>query len=243
MDVKDKVAVITGASKGIGRQTALTLAQAGAHVAIAARDAKLLGNVAGQVKQTGRDAMVFPGDMSVEEEIQDFLKKTIAYFGKIDILVNNAGVGYFAPVAELSTRHWDEMFAVNVRAVFILTREALPYLRQAGEAVIVNVISISGKHAFAGGSGYGATKHALLGFTRSLMFEERRNGLRVLALCPGSVETEFFANPLTRHMAPEPDSALQPEDIADTILHMIRLPYRATISEIDIRPSNPKARA
>ncbi|MFC2156003.1 SDR family oxidoreductase, partial [Acidobacteriota bacterium] len=113
---------------------------------------------------------------------------------------------------------------------------------QAGEAVIVNVISIAGKNAFAGSGGYGATKHALLGFTRSLMFEERRNGIRVLALCPGSVETEFFDNPLTRHIAPVPGSALQPEDIADTVLHMIRLPQRATISEIDIRPSDPTPR-
>lgn len=237
MDLKDKVAVVTGAGKGIGRQTALSLAQAGAHVAISARSKDLLEDVAGQVEQTGREALVFAADMSDEQNIKAFIDKTVEHFGRIDILVNNAGVGYFAPIAEFPTDKWDEMFNLDVRAVFLLTREALPYLRKAGEADIVNVVSLSGKHAFAGGGGYGAAKHALLGFTRCLMFEERDNGIRVLALCPGSVDTDFFDNPLTRHMAPEPGRAMQPEDIADTILHMIRLPYRATISEIDIRPS------
>lgn len=240
MDLKDKVAVVTGASKGIGRQTALSLAQAGAHVAISARSKDLLEEAAGQIEQIGRKVLIFAGDMSDEKNIKTFTKKTVDHFGKIDILVNNAGVGYFAPIAEFPTEKWDEMFSIDVRAVFLLTRETLPYLRKAGEAVVVNVISLAGKHAFAGGGGYSAAKHALLGFTRCLMFEERNNGIRVLALCPGSVDTEFFDNPLTRHMAPQPGRAMEPEDIADTILHMIRLPQRATISELDLRPSNPR---
>jgi 3-oxoacyl-[acyl-carrier protein] reductase len=134
------------------------------------------------------------------------------------------------------------MFNLNVRGLFIATREALPYLRKPGEAVIVNVVSLAGKNAFASGGGYAATKHAVLGFSRCLMLEERKNGIRVLAICPGSVDTHFFQDqqgPEENKMKPNLEKVLKPGDIADTILHMIRMPQRAMISEVDIRPSNP----
>ncbi len=239
MNLKGKVAVISGASKGIGKQTALALAQAGADVAISARSKDLLEEVAAQVGQAGREALVFPGDMSVEREIGEFVTKAADHFGRLDILVNNAGLGYFAPVAELTTGQWDQMFNLNVRGVFLLTREALPHLRKAGESVIVNIVSLSGKNNFAGGGGYAASKHAVLGFSRCLMLEERKNGIRVLAICPGSVDTGFFDVDAEGMMKPNLEKALKTEDIADTILHMIRLPQRALISEIDIRPALP----
>jgi NADP-dependent 3-hydroxy acid dehydrogenase YdfG len=239
MDIKDKVAVVTGASKGIGRQTALALAGAGADVAISARSKDLLEEVAAEIQKTGRKAFVFPGDMSKEEDIKGFIKQTAERFGKIDILVNNAGLGYFHPIAEMSTALWDQMFNLNVRGVFIATREALPHLRKPGEAVIVNIVSLAGKNAFAGGGGYTGTKHALLAFSRCLMLEERKNGIRVLALCPGSVDTYFFDSQTGNPLKPSLEKSLRPEDIASTILHMIRMPQRAMISEVDIRPSNP----
>ena len=237
MELKDKTAVVTGASKGIGRQTALDLAKAGADVAIAARSKDLLDTLAAEIEETGRKAFVFVGDMSVEEDIRAFIRQTADTFGRIDILVNNAGIGYFQPVAEMSTRDWDEMFNLNVRGLFIATREALPYLRKAGEAAIINVASLAGKNAFVNGGGYAATKHAVLGFSRCLMLEERKNGIRVLAICPGSVTTNF-ADHQPGLLASE-KKALKPSDISGTILHTLRLPQHAMISEIDIRPSNP----
>ncbi len=239
LELNDKVAVVTGASRGIGRQIALAFAEAGAHVAVAARSRNPLEKVAVQIEQTGRKALLFVGDISKEKEIRDFIQKTMALFGKIDILVNNAGVGYFAPAAELSTARWDEMFNLNVRGAFLMTREALPYLRKSGDAVVVNLVSLAGKNAFIGGSGYAASKHALLGFSRCLMLEERKNGIRVLAVCPGSVDTHFFDNSRSQDLAPSPEKMLKPQDIAQTILHMIQLPQRAMVSEIDIRPANP----
>jgi 3-oxoacyl-[acyl-carrier protein] reductase len=134
------------------------------------------------------------------------------------------------------------MFNLNVRGFFIATREALPYLRKQGEGVIVNVVSLAGKNAFVGGGGYAASKHAVLGFTRCLMLEERKNGIRGLAICPGSVDTYFFQvqqGPGETRMTPNLEKVLKSGDIADTILHMIRMPQRALISEVDIRPSNP----
>jgi 3-oxoacyl-[acyl-carrier protein] reductase len=242
MNIKDKVAVITGASKGIGRSVALAMASAGADVAISARSTDLLESLADEIKETGRQAFVFAGNMAVEKEIQQFIKNAAEHFGRMDILVNNAGLGHFFTVTELTTDLWDEMFNVNVRGLFIATREALPYLRMAGESVIVNITSLAGKNAFVGGTGYAASKHAVLGFSRCLMLEERKNGVRVLAICPGSVDTSFFDRLKNeKHMMPPPnlENALRPDDIASTILHMVQLPQRAMISEVDIRPSNP----
>jgi 3-oxoacyl-[acyl-carrier protein] reductase len=242
MTIKDKVAVVTGASKGIGRQIALALAAEGADLAISARSSKLLESLANEIKNTGGKALVFTGDMSKEAEIQNFIKQTADHFGRIDILVNNAGVGHFYPVVRMPTEIWDEMFNLNVRGLFITTREALHFLRESGEAVIANVVSLAGKNSFANGGGYTATKHAVLAFSRCLMLEERKNGIRVLAICPGSVDTHFFQDqqgPEENKMRPNLEKILKPEDIADTIIHMILMPQRAMISEVDIRPSNP----
>ena len=126
----------------------------------------------------------------------------------------------------------------KVRGLFIATREALPHLRDAGESVVVNVASLAGKNAFVNGGGYAATKHAVVGFSRCLMLEERKNGIRVLTICPGSVATNFFDD---HHdtFDPKRERILQSEDVAESIIHMIKLPQRAMVSEIDIRPSNP----
>ncbi len=238
MDIKNKIACITGASKGIGKATALSLARAGASISISARTKDLLEMTAEEARSLGAKVLAYPGDMSNEPEIKNFIAQTIRELGGLDILVNNAGFGHFHPIAEFPTKDWDEMFNLNVRGLFISTREALPYLRKAGESVVVNVVSLAGKNAFINGGGYAATKHAVLGFSRCLMLEERKNGIRVLAVCPGSVATNFFD---THHdtFDPKKDRILRAEDVAESILDMIRLPQRAMVSEIDIRPTNP----
>jgi short-subunit dehydrogenase len=238
MELKNKVACITGASKGIGRATALALAREGAALAISARGQEQLEAVAAAARALGVPVYNHPGDMSVEREIKSFITGAKKALGSIDILINNAGFGHFQPIADFSTKDWDEMFNLNVRGVFIATREALPFLRQAGESAVINVVSLAGKNAFVNGGGYAATKHALLGFSRCLMLEERKNGVRVLALCPGSVATNFFDN---HHETfdPKRERILRPEDVAESIIHMLKLPQRAMVSEIDIRPSDP----
>jgi 3-oxoacyl-[acyl-carrier protein] reductase len=238
MELEGKVAIVTGASKGIGRATALALAKEGVNVAISARNRNLLEEVAAEIGKFGCKSIFFVGDMGVEKDIQKFIQIVADKFGKIDILVNNAGVGHFHPITELSTEHWDEMFNLNVRGTFITCREALPLLREAKASVIVNIVSLAGKNAFVSGGGYAASKHAVLGFSRCLMLEERKNGVRVLAVCPGSVDTNFF-DAQKSSLNPNLQTALKPEDIADSIIHMIQLPQRAMLSELDIRPSNP----
>ncbi|MGD9487800.1 MAG: SDR family oxidoreductase [Calditrichaceae bacterium] len=238
MKIQDKIALVTGASKGIGKSIALALAEEGAKIAISARGAKSLSETSAMLKDKGASVIDYTGDMSREDDIRNFVKKTVDAFGGVDILINNAGLGYFSSVAEMPTDKWDEMFNLNVRGLFLSTREALPYLRKSGESVIVNIASLAGRNAFIGGGGYAATKHAVIGFSRCLMLEERKNGIRVLAICPGSVDTEFFND---ENNTPEPrrNNILRPEDVAESVLHMIKMPQRAMVSEIDIRPSNP----
>ncbi len=238
MQIQDKIALVTGASKGIGRSIAIALAEEGAKIAISARGAKSLSETSAMLKDKGARVIDYTGDMSREDDIRSFVKKTVNAFGGVDILINNAGLGYFSSVAEMPTDKWDEMFNLNVRGLFLSTREALPYLRKSGESVIVNIASLAGRNAFIGGGGYAATKHAVIGFSRCLMLEERKNGIRVLAICPGSVDTEFFND---ENNTPEPrrNNILRPEDVAESVLHMIKMPQRAMVSEIDIRPSNP----
>ena len=238
MDIKNKVACITGASKGIGKATALAFAHEGASIAISARSGAMLEETADEARRMGVKVFSFAGDMSVEEEIKSFIEQTKQTLGGLDILVNNAGFGHFHTIAEFPTQDWDEMFNLNVRGLFIATREALPHLRDAGESVVVNVASLAGKNAFVNGGGYAATKHAVVGFSRCLMLEERKNGVRVLAICPGSVATNFFDDHHGK-FDPKKEHILQSEDVAESIIHMIKLPQRAMVSEIDIRPSNP----
>lgn len=236
MDLKNKVAIITGASKGIGRELALELAAAGVKVALSARSEKLLQQVEKDIVASGGEAIIFAGDMSVESQIKAFVQQSVTHFGTLDILINNAGLGRFAPVYELSTADWDAMFDLNVRGLFLATRESLPHLRAAGESAVVNISSLAGKNAFVGGGGYAATKHAVMGFSRCLMLEERKNGVRVLAICPGSVATDFSPNstdPKRRKRI------LQAQDVAASVLHMLKMPQNAMVSEIDIRPTNP----
>ena len=238
MDIKKKVAIVTGASKGIGRSTALALAKKGAALVLAARTGSLLQEIAGEVSKDGVEALAVPTDLTDETQIKNLVRKTLERFGRIDIVINNAGLGHFHTVADFPTGSWDEMFNLNLRGLFILTRECIPALRKAGESVVVNVASLAGKNSFVNGSGYAATKHALIGFSRCLMLEERKNGMRVLVICPGSVDTRFSGS-RKEDQDSRRDWKLHPEDVASGIIHMIELPQRAMISEIDIRPSNP----
>jgi NADP-dependent 3-hydroxy acid dehydrogenase YdfG len=159
--------------------------------------------------------------------------RTVSAFGGLDILVNNAGVGVFRPVAELTVEEFDRMWEINVRAVFVATRAALPHLRKSRNGAVVNIASLAGKNTFAGGAGYAATKWALRGFAGCLMLEVRNEHIRVVTICPGSVDTTFSSGGRRGEHIP------QPEDVADAVLFAVTAPRRTMISEIDIRPTRP----
>lgn len=237
MKLSNKIAVITGAGKGIGRAAAEMFLREGASVVLNSRTKADLDKFVKENSTYKNKILTVPGDISDESVIKKVIKKTIDNFKQIDVLVNNAGFGIFDDFVKSTNKDFDDMFNTNVRAAYILTRDFLPYMIKRKEGTIINIASLSGKNGVPGGAIYSATKHALMGLSRSIMFEVRKQGIRVIAICPGSVDTKFF-----RRTASElkNESMLTPDDIADTILYAATLPPNATVNEIEIRPANPK---
>ncbi len=238
MDLKNKVALITGAGRGIGRAIALALAQEGSKLALAARNQQELESVAQEIRALKTEALIIPTDVRDDKQVREMIVKTVDHYGALHVLVNNAGLGHFKTVAEMKTAEWDDMFAVNLRGVFLATNAAIPHLRQAKESFVINLASLAGKNTFVNGGGYAATKWGLRAFSQCLMLEERQYGVRVLVVCPGSVDTGFATGRTgSPHSAKK--EIIRPEDVAATIVMSIKMPQRTMVSEIDIRPTNP----
>lgn len=233
----DQTALVTGATEGIGRATAFALGRAGFRVGVCARTAAKLDALVRELRAAGMEAAGRTGDVGAEADAAGIVAEVERRLGPVDVLVNNAGVLIGRRIEELSLADWDATMATNVRALFLLTRLVLPGMRERRRGAIVNVASLAGKTGFVGGTAYAASKHAVLGFSRSLMLEVRSDNVRVVAVCPGSVATAMLQDqPL---LPSNRDKILTPEDVAETILHAVRLPPRAVVSEVDIRPTNP----
>jgi 3-oxoacyl-[acyl-carrier protein] reductase len=231
------IALVTGATLGIGRATAFALGRAGYRVGVCARTAARVDALLRDLGAEGIEAAGRAADVSHPADVQALVALVSRSLGPVDTLINNAGIARLRPFAELSLEDWDATMATNVRSLYLVTREVLPGMRARKHGFIVNVASLAGKNAFVGGSAYVASKHAVLGFSKTLMLEVRKDGVRVMAVCPGSVDT-----PLMRDQSvlnPNRDSILKPEDVAQAILDALRMPPRALLSEIDIRPANP----
>lgn len=230
-------ALVTGATEGIGRATAFALGRAGYRVGVCARTAAKVDTLLSDLRTAGITAAGRAADVGNPESVRALIQSVTTELGPVDTLVNNAGIAIFRPFSELTLDDWDATMATNLRSLFLVTREVLPGMRERKEGVIVNMASLAGKNPIAGGTAYVASKHAVLGFSRSLMLEVRKDGVRVLAICPGSVDTALIRN--VRRPAESAGDMLQPEDVAQAILDALRMPARALVSEIDIRPSNP----
>ncbi|MCL4509693.1 MAG: SDR family NAD(P)-dependent oxidoreductase [Bacteroidetes bacterium] len=237
MKLKDKVAIITGASKGIGKSISEYYAQEGAKLVLSARSGGMPNELKEKLKSKGTEAVTVVADMTKESDIINLVTTASQSFGRIDILVNNAGFGLFKPVVETQTEDFDLLFSVNMRGVFIATREVLPYMIKQNDGVIINIVSLAGKNAVENGALYAATKWAMLGFGKSLMLEVRKYNIRVISICPGSVDTDFSPGSSSR---PNRDKILKPDDVAEAAVLAASLPARAMMSEIELRPTNPK---
>jgi 3-oxoacyl-[acyl-carrier protein] reductase len=230
-------ALITGATEGIGRATAFALGRAGYRVGVCARTESKVRQLVKLLKAAGIEAAGAAADVGDAGQTARMVEGITRDLGDIDVLVNNAGILIARPFEELTLEEWDATMSTNVRSLFLVTRAVLPGMRQRKQGSIVNVASLAGRNGFAGGTAYTASKHAVLGFSRSLMLEVRKDNVRVIAICPGSVDTSLLKEqPMLKS---EPSRILQPEEVADTILHTLRLPERAMVSELDIRPTNP----
>jgi 3-oxoacyl-[acyl-carrier protein] reductase len=229
-------ALITGATEGIGRATAFALGRAGYAVGVCARTPSKLRALLDDLADAQITAAGHPADVGVASDVAGFIAAT-ASLGPVDLLVNNAGVAILKPFDQMTLDDWDTTMATNLRSMYLVTHAVLPGMRARKRGTIVNISSLAGRNGFAGGTAYCASKHAVLGFSRALMMEVRKEGVRVIAICPGSVDTPLIRNQGT--LKPNMETILQAEDVADAVLAAVLLPERATVSELDIRPSNP----
>jgi NADP-dependent 3-hydroxy acid dehydrogenase YdfG len=229
---KGKIALITGASRGIGLAIARSLAGLGAKVALCARDPKRLEAAAAGLKQAGASVVAIPADVRGANEIAALVRETEQSLGPIEILVNNAGIGYFAPVQEASEANWDAVLDTNLKAVFLLSKAVAPGMIQRRGGHIINIGSLSGKSAFAGGAIYCASKWGLLGLTQCVAEDLRPYGVRVSAVLPGSVATDF-----SLHTGKDTSKMLQPEDVAHAVESIVTQAPQSFISEVLIRPA------
>jgi 3-oxoacyl-[acyl-carrier protein] reductase len=237
MDLTNRLAVVTGATEGIGRAIAVALGGAGAKVAICARTASKVDATVAALREAGCDAIGRACDVADPAAVRALADFVGRERGDAAVLVNNAGIGRFASFETLTLEDWDETIAVNLRSLYLVTRAFLPGLVRASPSSIVNLASLAGRNGFEGGTAYCASKHAVLGFSKALMLEVRKRGLRVIAVCPGSVATPFMDK--QARMRPNRERILTAEDVAQTVLATLTLSDRAMVSEIDIRPTNP----
>jgi len=232
-----EVVIVTGSNRGIGKGIAAKFAREGYDIALFGRDIKSLKDSENELKQFGAEIISFSGDVADESFVNTSVHKVEEKFGKIDHLINNAGLGIFNNLADAKLDDFKKQIDTNVYGVFNFSKAVLPGMMERKSGSIINIASLAGKNAFPGGSMYSASKHAVLGLTRCLMLEAREFNIRVAAVCPGSVNTEFN---FSSSMKPNRDKVLQVEDVADSVFAIIQLPVRALISEIDLRPTNPK---
>src|SRR5688500_15396526 len=186
------VALVTGATAGIGRATAFALGRAGFRVGVCARTAGPVDALVAELRAEGITAAGRPADVGQAEAVEALVKALTAELGPVDTLINNAGIAIFRPLTLLSVEEWDATMATNLRSLFLVTKAVLPGMLERKSGIIVNVASLAGKNPLAGGTAYAASKHAVLGFSKSLMLEVRKQGVRVVAICPGSVNNALI---------------------------------------------------
>jgi len=227
-----KVAIVTGASRGIGRAVSVALAQEAATVVLAARSIRKLQETADKVTEAGGKAEIVVTELTDEESIKNLVKVTSEKFSRLDILVNNAGVTHSAGLEQTTIEDWERCMQINARAPFILCREALPLLKKSQAGYIINIASVVGVKGYPLQSAYTSSKHALRGMTISLAEELKGSNIRVHLLCPGGVDTE-----LVQKVRPDikKDELMQPEEIAELVLYLVTHKGNAVIDELHIR--------
>jgi NAD(P)-dependent dehydrogenase (short-subunit alcohol dehydrogenase family) len=230
--LEGKVAIVTGAGRGIGRAVSVALAQEAATVVLAARSIRELQNTADMVSQAGGKSQTVVTELTEERSIKNLVKVTGEKFGRLDILVNNAGVTHSARLEETLTEDWERCLFINARAPFILCREALPLLKKSQAAHIINIASVVGVKGYPLQSAYTASKHALRGMTISLAEELRGSNVRVHLLCPGGVDTD-----MVDRVRPDiaKDELIKPEEIAELVLYLVTHKGNAVVDELRIR--------
>jgi NAD(P)-dependent dehydrogenase (short-subunit alcohol dehydrogenase family) len=227
-----QVALITGSSRGIGLAIARRLGQMGARVSLCARKKTDLDRAAADLRAAGIEVLAVPTDVTRPDEVSRLVSETQRSLGAVDILVNNAGIGIFGPFYHQTEADWNSVLDTNLKSVFLTSRAAAPEMIRRKSGHIINISSLAGKSTFANGAIYCASKWALLGLTGCMAEDLRAHGVRVSAICPGSVATEF-----SPHAGKDPSRMLQPDDVAHAVAALVTQSPGSFISEVHIRPT------
>lgn len=230
--LKDKVILITGASKGIGRALAVHAAQQGAKLALIARSKSELTWVQKNCQAEGAACLVFVGSVSSEKLVHEVIQTVLATFGSIDFMINNAGFGVFGATESYSAEVWSDVYDTNVKGTFLFSKAVLPAMKAAGHGHIINIASDVAKRVFDGGSLYCSSKFAQDAFSMALRKEVRKFGIKVSVVYSGLVDTSFHPNP----NSPEKQSWLTDNDMAQSILFVMTQPAHVVIDELMIHP-------
>lgn len=236
-DLRGRVAIVTGSTKGIGLAVVEALLEAGASAVVSSRTKKEVERVVSELEEGSPDR-VWGRECDVRDPsaCQELVDAAVERFGRLDILVNNAGIGRFAPVPEMSLDDWSSVIETNLNGVFYCSRAALPHLSESGDGWVVNIGSLAGRNTFAGGAAYNASKFGLVGLTEAMMLDVRHDDVRVSLIMPGSVETRFSG----RDPEGSPRSwAQRPEDVALAVMGLLQQPSRTHVSRVEMRPSQP----
>jgi len=229
-----KIAIVTGGTRGIGRAIAERLLHEGAAVAVCSRSSANVQSFVKEFVATAGDRVLGEAaDVSKLNDVEQFFSKVDARFGGLDFVINNAGIGVFKSVADLTPEEWHRTIDLNLSGVFYASHAALPRLRKRGSGYIINISSLAGKNAFAGGAAYNASKFGLNGFSEAMMLDHRYDNVRVSYIMPGSVDTDFGAP------GERASWRIQPEDVAEVVMMLLRMPPRTLVSRVEIRPTKP----
>jgi NADP-dependent 3-hydroxy acid dehydrogenase YdfG len=233
-----KVVLITGASSGIGRASALALAQEGAYLVLSARRENRLQELAAAVQKAGGSSVIVTGDASEEETARRCVAAALETFGHLDILINNVGVGNYKNLVDTSAADYDEMMDSNVRSTFLFTRYSVPVMIKQASGTVLMISSMAGKYGFPGEAVYCATKFAQVGFAQALDKELRPHGIKVGVICPGGTKTEFALGKGRTEQGVASSGMLEPEDVAGAVLLACKQSPNARIIEIQMRTMN-----
>ncbi len=228
IDLKDKVCIVTGASRGIGKAIALRLAREGSRVELVARSRAALAELArGQPTLTAHVC-----DVTVPAEVETTVATILASRGRVDVLVNNAGIGVFGPLESTSYEDFRRVLEVNAGGTFLFAKAVLPAMKMQAAGDIINMSSVVGSKGYPEQTAYGASKHAVLGFTKALAAEVHDQGVRVRSICPGGVDTDMAGQ-----ARPDLDrsSLIRPEDVAEAVVYLLTAPPTAVVDNLNLR--------
>lgn len=234
MKIKDKVAYITGGSKGIGYGVAKFLLDKGMKVAITSRSLKAAQDAAAMISRDDTKILALESNVASYVSEQKAVQSVIEHFGKLDVLIANAGVGHFAPIDTLTEEEWKDTIDTNLTGVFNSVKASIEALKKS-KGYIITIASLAGTNFFENGAAYNASKFGLVGFTQAIMLDLRKQGIKVSTIMPGSVATHF-----NNHTPDEADAwKIQPEDIGQLVAGILEMNPRTLPSKIEVRPSIP----